>query len=248
MKRTISLMLVTMLSAASCGGNSGEFYSPITVTSAPRVRRLSVHDYVWTIGRLLRIDISPYRFLEDSLDTGFDNGPASLDVQLEQADDYEVMAWEIAETAVRDHRDRLIGSCAVETDGDAACKQAFFDRFVVRALRRPPTDSERVRFSDLFDQTAAEGGFDEALRATTAAILESPGFLYRTEIGDGQRLDGYELASNLSFFLTGGPPDDELLAAAGAGALATPQSLHAQAARLAATGEARWALRHGLAE
>ncbi len=54
-------------------------------------------------------------------------------------------------------------------------------------------------------------------------MLQSPHFLYRTElsIGDGSgqavALDDYEVASKLAFALTNTMPSDELLAVAAAG-------------------------------
>src|SRR5262249_10901856 len=156
--------------------------------------------------------ISEHRFLEDSLDTEYDNGPVTASVQLEQADMYERVAWEVADTAVQDHRDRLLGPCG--------CKAGVFDGFVRRALPRPPTAARQARYLAIWDEAAAMGGdFDESLRAVTATILQSPAFLYRSEVGSGDRLDAYEIASQLSFFLTGLPPDDELLAAAATGKL-----------------------------
>src|SRR5262249_54962695 len=109
------------------------------------------------------------------------------------------------------------------------------------AARRPPTAAEQARYLAIWDQAAAMGGdFDESLRAVTATILQSPAFLYRSEIGSGERLDSYEVASQLSFFLTGLPPDDELLAAAGSGKM----NVRAQAERLLATDDAREQFRH----
>ena len=52
-------------------------------------------------------------------------------------------------------------------------------------------------------------------------------------------LTPYELASAISFFLTDGPPDAELLAAAVSNRLATPDQVRAQAARLLETPQAR---------
>jgi hypothetical protein len=68
-------------------------------------------------------------------------------------------------------------------------------------------------------------------------MLASPSFLYRSELGverdDGlYELQGYELASTLSFFLWGMGPDAELLAAAGSGELDTPEGLRDQARRM----------------
>ena len=55
-------------------------------------------------------------------------------------------------------------------------------------------------------------------------MLQSPHFLYRTELGaEGAPLDGYEVASKLSFWLLGTTPSDALLDAAGAGKLDTPE-------------------------
>jgi hypothetical protein len=224
------VLAVACLFALACGEDVGG----VELRRFPaRVRRLSVREYVRTMDRLLGITISEHRFLEDSLDTEYDNGPVTASVQLEQADAYERVAWEIADQALLNHRDRLLGPCA--------CKDGFFGGFVVRALRRPPTDAERTRYLAIFDQAAAMGGdFDESVRAVTATILQSPAFLYRSEIGSGDRLDAYEVASQLSFFLTGLPPDDELLAAAASGKM----NVRAQAERLLATDDAREQFRH----
>jgi hypothetical protein len=223
------ILAVACLFVVACGEDTG-----VELRRVPaRVRRLSVHEYLRAIDRLLGVTISEHRFLVDSLDTEYDNGPVAASVQLEQADMYERVAWEIADQAVSGHRDRLLGACG--------CKDGFFGGFLVRALRRPPTDAERARYLAIFDQAQAMGGdFDESLRAVTATVLQSPAFLYRTEIGSGDRLDDYEVASQLSFFLTGLPPDDELLAAAASGKM----NVRAQAERLLRTDDAREQFRH----
>jgi hypothetical protein len=54
------------------------------------------------------------------------------------------------------------------------------------------------------------------------ALLQSPHFVYRSELGDdGARLSGYEVASKLSFLLRNTMPSDALLDAAGRGDLDT---------------------------
>jgi hypothetical protein len=71
------------------------------------------------------------------------------------------------------------------------------------------------------------------------AILQSPKFLYRVEIAPTQPLtdgtsplDPYELASRLSYMVTGSMPDDQLLDAAAAGKLVSVEDVAAQAKRL----------------
>ena len=74
------------------------------------------------------------RFLEDTLDTGFDNGPVSLRVQPEQAEDYERAAREVASAALRDHPEKLLGAC---DRSRGSCRDALLDGFAPRAWRRP---------------------------------------------------------------------------------------------------------------
>ena len=68
------------------------------------------------------------------------------------------------------------------------------------------------------------------------AALQSPNFLFRSELGtadgDLNRLNGDEIATALAFFLTGAPPDEILRSAARGGALATADERARQARRL----------------
>src|SRR5262249_12476849 len=83
---------------------------------------------------------------------------------------------------------------------------------------------------------------DGALRALIARILIAPAFLYRVETvarGPEKPLDGWEMASRLSFFLWSSIPDDELRRAAGAGELSQPATLAKQVKRMAADPKAR---------
>src|SRR4029078_6737011 len=75
---------------------------------------------------------------------------------------------------------------------------------------------------------------------------QSPHFLYLTEVGEKDpanaaryRYTSYEMASRLSYFLTGTMPDDALMACAGAVALLTTAEVQAQATRLLALPAAR---------
>src|SRR2546423_1676808 len=86
----------------------------------------------------------------------------------------------------------------------------------------------------------APTGPELALRA----MLASPHFLYRSEVGekapDGTfKLTGYEVASALSYFLWGTTPDDQLLGAASSGALDQVGGVETQARRLLADPRSR---------
>ncbi len=101
-----------------------------------------------------------------------------------------------------------------------------------RAFRRPVSTQEVQAYVDLFQSELEQDvRFERALRTAVTAILCSPRFLYLQE--EPGTLDAYALASRLSYFLTRTLPDDELLAAAESGRLATDREvLLAQTERL----------------
>ncbi|HEX8914889.1 MAG TPA: DUF1592 domain-containing protein, partial [Humisphaera sp.] len=87
----------------------------------------------------------------------------------------------------------------------------------------------------------------DAMRVAAQAVLASPSFLYITEpvrpapgaSGKVRPLDGFELASRLSYFLWASTPDEPLLAAARTGTLADPDELERQARRMLRDPRAR---------
>jgi hypothetical protein len=65
-----------------------------------------------------------------------------------------------------------------------------------------------------------------------AALLMSPNFLYRPELGEDGRLTSYELASKLSYFLWDTMPDAELFNLAEDGSLLNSKNLEEQVDRM----------------
>lgn len=123
--------------------------------------------------------------------------------------------------------------------GGEACARTYLDTVARRLYRRPLTDAETARYLALHDRITAESDFATWVRWATVALVESPHFVYRSELGepegDGYRLTPFEVASALAYELTGGPPSDALLDRAAAGDLATPEQIAAAARELAAT-------------
>ena len=121
------------------------------------------------------------------------------------------------------------------------CARRIIDRVVTRAYRRPATESDIEGLLGFYEMGAADGGFEKGIRTALQAILASPHFVFRLERPpadtgpDGiYRIADADLASRLSFFLWGAPPDDELLRLARAGTLSDPAELERQARRLLA--------------
>jgi hypothetical protein len=108
----------------------------------------------------------------------------------------------------------------------------FVRAFGRRAFRRPLTADEETRYQRIFTmgETLYGAGFANGAALVIRAMLQSPKFLYRSELGPaGAPLDGYEVASKLSFALLGTTPSDELLDAAAAGTLDSSAGLEAAA-------------------
>ena len=75
-----------------------------------------------------------------------------------------------------------------------------------RAFRRPLTTDEEAKYQGIFalGERLYGAGFANGAALVIRAMLQSPKFLYRSELGPaGAPLDGYEIASKLSFWLLG---------------------------------------------
>ena len=132
--------------------------------------------------------------------------------------------------------------CRPKTEAEELpCATHILSTIARRAFRRPVTDQELSAPLSFYRSGRAEGNFDAGIQAALPAILASPKFLYRAErtpagtaAGTVHRITALDLASRVSFFLLGHPPDDELLRLAEKGALADPKTLDAQVRRLLA--------------
>ncbi len=120
-------------------------------------------------------------------------------------------------------------------DAQRAIARKRLAALLERAFRRPVTDGVLTRYSEFFAAQLAEtGSFSQSMKRVLAGILASPKFIYLSESSKrhGERLDAWELASRLSFFVWSSLPDEELLAAARDGSLTQPNVLDAQLLRM----------------
>ncbi|MCH9684243.1 MAG: DUF1588 domain-containing protein [Deltaproteobacteria bacterium] len=140
--------------------------------------------------------------------------------------------------------------CTPVANDDPACARDYIDRVGRRMFRRPLDDEQRARLLALHDDgVALYDSFYGGPLLVIAAMLQSPSFLYLVEVGEPdpeddslRRLDDWELAAKISFFLVGTTPRDELLELAEQGALDDPDVLREVARDLLATAGAADAL------
>jgi hypothetical protein len=126
---------------------------------------------------------------------------------------------------------------------DATCFSTFMSEFATRAWRMPPSTEQLTRLRAVYD-VGAELSVADGYRLAVAAVLKSPRFVFRTEIGAADAagrfvLSPWEIASQLSYLLFDAPPDQELRTHAASGAIAAPDVFAAQAQRLLGDARAR---------
>ncbi len=224
---------------------------PGTVPATSRAIRLSNSQWEATVQALFRLPAPlglSSSFVADPSLGAFDTYGGQLLVDANRWQDYQTAAETLAKKLAHDAQLLAVVAPAA---ADAATRKANFVRdFGLRAFRRPLTDADVARYSALFDKAASVIGsgdaFVDGVELTLRAFLQSPNFLYRLEtsanvVGGRVPLTDYEVASRLSYGLTGSMPDDGLFAAAAAGKLRGAADVAAEAQRLIGSPDGRTA-------
>ncbi len=135
--------------------------------------------------------------------------------------------------------------CSLTMSGttETTCVNGIISNMGKKLFRRPLTTSESNGYSAFYQTAKGNGASPEvANRYLVQAMLMSPNFLYRTELGTGTgtvNLTPYEVASAISYTTTGSPPDSTLMTAAQNNQLQTAAQLQTQVSRLLATASGR---------
>ncbi len=138
-------------------------------------------------------------------------------------------------------RARIFVCRPATVQAEEPCAYKIFSTLSRRAFRRPVTESDLRPLMAFYRAGRREGDFDSGIERGLRAILVSPDFLFRIERDPPglppdtvYRLNDFELASRLSFFLWSSIPDEELLTLAQQGRLHDPLVLHRQVKRMLA--------------
>ena len=189
---------------------------------------------------------------------GFDAiGASILALPADTIELYERSAAAVADAVIADPATIQELVPCVEEGANAACYREVATTMGRFAYRRSLSDAEIEALAAIGaagQQWADDGSFMTGLRYELMGILQAPSFLYIQEVGEMddesgfRRLTGTELATRVSFFLTGHTPTLELLDAAESGALDDPAELRTMAEAMVANPEARTALESFFAE
>jgi PAS domain-containing protein len=120
------------------------------------------------------------------------------------------------------------------------CARLIVAALARRAYRRPVSSDEIDGLTRFVSMAQQQGdSFEQGVRVALEAVLVSPHFLFRIENDPdpnnatvSHRVDDYELASRLSYFLWSTMPDEELFRLAAARKLRKPEVLSAQVRRM----------------
>jgi cytochrome c5 len=125
---------------------------------------------------------------------------------------------------------------------DEACARQILTNMTHHAYRRPVNSADVSPLMGFYQRGRQAGdSFDKGIEIALRAMLVSPNFIFREEqdpvgakAGSVYKLNDYELASRLSYFLWSSMPDDELIALAQKGTLHEPAVMDQQVKRMLA--------------
>jgi hypothetical protein len=218
------------------------------------LRRLTIFEYNNTIRDLLGTTAPALEAGAVAVDqpstVGFANG-ASITTSVDARNFLDVTEKLSAGSALAN---LLPQGCATPAAGaEQDCAKQFIKQFGLRAYRRPLTADEETDLFTLYSKVRAPdvgATFAEGIKALISGMIQSAYFLYRWELGgdplkDGAlvRLNSYEIASRLSYFLTATMPDQQLFDAAAKNDLVYEDKIADQAKRLLASPKAKDGLR-----
>lgn len=232
-----------MLVTASCSDDKPGGRAPEVSEAAPaRVRRLTRAEYDNSVFTVVKnptpVPMAQLLAPEDAI-LGFTTHDR-LQVTSLLADQLDTIAdqnW--APVALGNLASEY--ECAASV-AEEDCARSFIKALGARAYRREVLPEEEADLLALWRAVRKEAEPKKAAEFVIQAVLTSASFLYRTELGESGGKAGQvvwltqrEIASALSFAITGGPPDAELLAAADSDKLASADVREAHAVRLLKT-------------
>lgn len=223
-------------------GGPGEASQQIGATT--RFARLTHEQYDNTVRDLLeQAPTAPIYSTDFRADAGseylYDNDTYVIGVDQSLHRSYERAAAVIAEDFVNDGA--LYDKWVPASGSDDERARGFVETFGERVHRRPLTADQVDDYLALVSLGSTTypdtPGLQGSVRLIVEALFTSPYFLYRTELShepvDGiVPLDGYEIASRLSYTLWNTMPDDALFAKAQDGSLTEADTLRAEVDRM----------------
>jgi glucose/arabinose dehydrogenase len=192
-----------------------------------QLRLLTPSEYTASVRDILGVNINPDKLPADKSEKDF-KYPGEARLGVLQAEDVKAL-YDVALSVADEVPPARLKVPAIFPAGTDLVTSLGYQLF-----RRPVTDAERLRYQALLDKEGAP--------ALITALLMSPHFLYRSELGtptamasNAYQLTPFEVATALSYGFLGTTPDVELLAKAQRNELQTSQQISAEIERMMQT-------------
>ena len=227
-----------------------------------KARRLSVNEYRNTLRSIFGFDLevavieAEQTLSERSMitklmpidppgESGFKNDTHRNRLTTVAWDQYSYLADAAIEKLFSTERATLEGLVGAVKGAYLTADQAkhLAEVFLDRTHRRPVPTHTTAKVTDrLMGKSGKE--LEEALRFEIKTMLMAPTFLYRGMLAEGdgtgrQRVDAFEFAERLSYFLWADMPDDQLRSLAADGTLFDEDTLAREVDRLLASSKSR---------
>ncbi|HVJ46961.1 MAG TPA: DUF1592 domain-containing protein [Luteolibacter sp.] len=207
----------------------------------PMIRRLNRNEYNYTVRDLFGVNFFPGReFPADGAGgEGFDNVGDSLFIPPVLMEKYLAASKKIIDDiyAKPDLLNRILITKPSDKIAPKDAAKAVLKYNASLVFRRMATDEDIASMVALAEKNLAENRpFEEAVKAPLQSMLLHPNFLFRAENDQpGKpewRVNDFELATRLSYFLWSSAPDRQLLKLASEGKLSDNAVLAQQVERL----------------
>ena len=219
----------------------------------PTLRRLNRDEYSYTVRDLFGVKfLAGHDFPSDGAGgSGFNNTGDALFVPPVLMEKYLAASRKVID-ALYASPASLNRTLLARPDDKKSPEQAAREVLTIQgslAFRRRISDEELNGLIGVFNSRIQRGDdYEAALRSPLQALLIHPAFLFRVEKDqagkDEWKLDDFELATRLSYFLWASMPDRELFQLADQGKLSDPAVLAAQTERMIADPKFEYFARH----
>lgn len=222
--------------APGAPGNAGPF------TNSSGLRRLTRTEYTNTIRSLFGVEVDRSTLPKETLIDGHSQIAGAQKTGYEDVEQFYTWGDQIGAQVAQ----RFV---AESQCSEQACLTVWASELLDRAFRTSVPDALRERHISALVAPESGETTEDRVRTFVSAVLSSPYFLYRREIGAAEQgetsrlLHGDEIAARLSYLVWQDTPDDELLALAAQGSLGDAVVRGAQLERMLADARAPQGLR-----
>ncbi|WP_179957623.1 DUF1592 domain-containing protein [Exilibacterium tricleocarpae] len=219
--------------------------SPVSY-GARQLKILTKSEYQRSVEDLLGVDFDAAEGLSADEKVGFFFNNTHASIVASSYSNYLIVAEQIADWAAARDFSPALNCSSFNQD----CADSFINDLAPAIIRRPLDSDEIDTYAQMANGSLTGGNVKDGIEMALEAILSSPQFLYRHELGepnpangdidsDAFELTSYEMATFLAYTFTGSTPDQQLLAAAANDELRSEIEIMSQARRLAESAGAK---------